>query len=167
MTKSERVELWVKYAENDLSVAGHLFETHNPLPTNIICYHCQQAAEKALKSILIQNDVTVPKTHDIDELLQRVQTHEPSITLNDGIAEKLTTFAVESRYPDNVIDFTKEDTELGLKYAREILDKVKTVLNMTRERTTENKEQKNRLDDEIEGDFLLPDENGNISVSVK
>ena len=105
MTKKERVELWIKYAEDDLSVATHLFKTHNPLPINIICYHCQQAAEKALKTVLIHNDAKYPKTHDISEILQITQKYEPSIMITDVIAEKLTSLAVDTRYPDNVIEF--------------------------------------------------------------
>ena len=71
------------------------------------------------------------------------------------VTRNLTRFATESRYPDKVFDFTEEDCNFGLKYAKEILDKIKTILNITQERTKENKEQENRPDDETEGDFLI------------
>ena len=46
------VQRWLDFAENDLAVAKHLLETFHPKPLEIICYHCQQAAEKAIKSRL-------------------------------------------------------------------------------------------------------------------
>jgi HEPN domain-containing protein len=122
---------WIKYAINDLSVATHLNETYHPLPENTICWHCQQSVEKSLKSILVYNDVKVPKTHDIRMLLQTTVQYEPSITLDEKVADRITAFAVESRYPDNALDITKEDAELGLKYAKRVLDQVKQALNIT------------------------------------
>ena len=43
------VDTWMKLAENDYVVAEHLFGTFRPMPIEIICFHCQQAAEKQLK----------------------------------------------------------------------------------------------------------------------
>ncbi|MBN2050303.1 MAG: HEPN domain-containing protein [Spirochaetales bacterium] len=40
-----------------------------PGPLEIICFHCQQAAEKALKAYLAYNEIRPPKTHDLDELI--------------------------------------------------------------------------------------------------
>ena len=40
---------WYNMAAMDLGVAGHLDATYHPKPLEIICYHCQQAAEKAIK----------------------------------------------------------------------------------------------------------------------
>ena len=39
---------WLDFAYMDLSAAEHLL-TMRPLPVEIICYHCEQAAEKFLK----------------------------------------------------------------------------------------------------------------------
>ena len=47
------VQRWLDFAENDLAVAKHLLETFHPKPLEIICYHCQQAAEKAIKAVYI------------------------------------------------------------------------------------------------------------------
>ena len=37
---------WLRYANMDLDAAKFLFENQYPKPLEIICYHCQQAAEK-------------------------------------------------------------------------------------------------------------------------
>lgn len=47
MTKEVRE--WYEMAAADLGVAKHLDATYYPKPLEIICYHCQQAAEKAIK----------------------------------------------------------------------------------------------------------------------
>jgi HEPN domain-containing protein len=41
----------------------------------------------------------------------------------------LTRFAKKSRYPDDVFDFTETDTEIGLKFAKQILTTAKEVLD--------------------------------------
>ena len=38
-------------------------------PTDIICFHAQQCVEKYLKSILVLHQIPVPKTHDIEKVL--------------------------------------------------------------------------------------------------
>ena len=43
---------WLDFAYMDLSAAEHLL-TMRPLPVEIICYHCEQAAEKFLKATLV------------------------------------------------------------------------------------------------------------------
>ena len=128
---------WIKYADNDYKIASHLNETYRPLPENAICWHCQQSVEKSYKAILAYHEVKIPKIHDIRRLQIITSEHEPSVNIDVKIADKTTEFASESRYPDAVFDFTKEDAELGLKYAKLVLDQVKTVLNMTEEETTE------------------------------
>ena len=44
--------MWIEFAKTDLGVAKHLDEQYYPKPLEIICYHCQQAAEKAIKAII-------------------------------------------------------------------------------------------------------------------
>ncbi len=46
---------WLSFAASDLGVAEHLFKTYYPKPLEIICFHCQQASEKAVKAIIVFN----------------------------------------------------------------------------------------------------------------
>lgn len=39
---------WFRFANMDLTTAKFNFENMHPAPLEIICYHCQQAAEKYL-----------------------------------------------------------------------------------------------------------------------
>ena len=122
---------WLKIAERDYAVALHLSKTFYPLPTENICYGCQQAAEKALKAILAYNETDIPKTHDIELLHSLCQVYTDKIELEVGVTRALTRFATKSRYPDSVSDFTNEDAELGLKYAKQILGSVNEVLELS------------------------------------
>jgi len=127
----ERALEWINIAKTDLAVATHLYKVFRPLPENTICWLCQQSVEKSLKAILAYHDAKIKKIHDIGLILKETTKLEPSVDLDDKIAAKITVFAVESRYPDNVFDFTKEDAELGLKYAQRMLERVKNALNIT------------------------------------
>jgi len=53
---------WVKYAKMDLQVAKrelYMSENTEEIPTPIVCFHSQQAVEKALKAYLIKNNESV------------------------------------------------------------------------------------------------------------
>jgi len=51
----QQVKQWIDYAAQDLGVARHLFENYHPKPLEIVCYHCQQSAEKAIKAVIVSN----------------------------------------------------------------------------------------------------------------
>lgn len=57
---------WLRHAYSDLALAGI-----TPLPQVLLeqlCFHAQQAAEKALKGILVACNVAVPRTHNLRTL---------------------------------------------------------------------------------------------------
>lgn len=58
---------WLQKAKEDLDIAKELLK-----PARTLCggavFHCQQAAEKALKAFLVWHDVSFRKTHDLKEL---------------------------------------------------------------------------------------------------
>lgn len=75
--QTNSVEDWRILAERDLSVADHLVITMIPMPTQIITFHCQQAAEKYLKGALVFLKEEPPYTHDLDELCSIAEKHRP------------------------------------------------------------------------------------------
>ncbi len=58
-----RTREWQRLAEMDLNSAEYLLNMC-PTPLEIICYHCQQAAEKYLKGYLVFHGMNPPKIHD-------------------------------------------------------------------------------------------------------
>jgi len=61
-------KIWINYAESDLHAAYTLLESKEFFPLQI-CFLSQQCAEKAIKAILVFEDVNFPKVHDLDRLL--------------------------------------------------------------------------------------------------
>ena len=100
--KKDIVNLWISKAETDLRVARILLRDGNP-PTDAVCFHVQQAAEKLLKAYLTNVGVRVPKTHDILSILKLCSDVESEFRELDWDAlGKLTFYAVEVRYPDGL-----------------------------------------------------------------
>ena len=70
----QQVKQWIDYAAQDLGVARHLFENYHPKPLEIVCYHCQQSAEKAIKAVIVSLHwpTGIPKSHDLSFLLNQI-----------------------------------------------------------------------------------------------
>ncbi|EPF26897.1 hypothetical protein HMPREF1221_00477 [Treponema socranskii subsp. paredis ATCC 35535] len=91
---------WLRIVEMDRTTAYHLFKTMHPKPLEIICFHCQQAAEKAIKALFILNEIEIIKIHDLGMLIKTIQpkTAFPETVKLSAIS--LTKFAATFRYPD-------------------------------------------------------------------
>ncbi|GHV88107.1 hypothetical protein AGMMS50267_04670 [Spirochaetia bacterium] len=63
MDKDKELKQWFSKADDDLKSAEYLATMHYPRPEGIICFHCQQSAEKYLKGFLFQKDVSFPNIH--------------------------------------------------------------------------------------------------------
>jgi HEPN domain-containing protein len=64
-----------------------------------LCFHAQQATEKAIKALLIKLDVDFPYVHDLAELLTLVEKAGQEVPESIRQAESLSKFAVFTRYP--------------------------------------------------------------------
>jgi HEPN domain-containing protein len=87
----------LRWASADLQVAK-LTDDERIAP-QIAAFHAQQAAEKALKALLVQKQIDFPRTHSIGVLLAVLE--EAGI---DGVqdlidATGLTRYVVSTRYP--------------------------------------------------------------------
>ena len=73
----QQVKQWLDYAAQDLGVARHLFENYHPKPLEIVCYHCQQSAEKAIKAVIVSLHwpTGIPKSHDLSFLLNQIHNY--------------------------------------------------------------------------------------------
>ena len=93
----ELVADWLGRARADLAVA-QLTDDQRIAP-EILAFHAQQAAEKALKALLVQRQVEFPHTHVIGLLLNLCRTagYEDNETLTEAVG--LTRYAVATRYP--------------------------------------------------------------------
>ena len=70
----KEVVRWTEKAEHDFLAAEHSLELAEQGLTDIVCYHCQQCAEKYLKALLLYRGVAFPRTHDLRLLLDLIPT---------------------------------------------------------------------------------------------
>jgi len=64
-----------------------------------LCFDAQQAAEKAIKAIMIQRNIAFPYVHDLARLLSLLEEAGENILEVVRKAEELTRYALVTRYP--------------------------------------------------------------------
>ena len=113
---------WLEFAETDIGVARHLFNSYHPKPLEIICYHCQQAAEKAIKAVILQDDIPggLPKKHDLSFLMSQVKNAHAIPDEYYDCADTLSQYGVMARYPNELFIEEKNATQ-AIHYAEIIL----------------------------------------------
>jgi HEPN domain-containing protein len=95
------VGAWLQKVAEDYRVAEMLAQSKEPLD-DAICFHCQQAAEKLLKALLVAAGVKPPRTHDLEELAALLPSSQPlPVEIQDACAY-LSELAVIPRYPVHV-----------------------------------------------------------------
>lgn len=113
---------WLAISETDLGVARYLYENYHPNPLEIVCYHCQQSAEKAIKAVIIANGAPggLPKLHDLSFLLNQIKN---TVDIDEKFyeyADTLTPYGVSVRYPSELF-LEDRHAAAALRYAAEIL----------------------------------------------
>ena len=106
---------WLRHAEEDL-ITAETFLGHPHVPPRQVCWFAQQAAEKALKTILIFLQTDFPRTHDLNVLRDLLpESWRLKIVLPN--LEDLNRWAIAARYPDNVPEATKADASAAVEQA--------------------------------------------------
>src|SRR3989304_9973122 len=107
-------------AKSDVRLTGVYLED--------LCFDAQQAAEKAIKSVLIHLGIEFPYVHDITDLLTILEGKGHSISGEIREAGRLTRFAVETRYPGLSEPVTQDEykkaiaiADIVVRWAEEIL----------------------------------------------
>ncbi|MBI5325690.1 MAG: HEPN domain-containing protein [Ignavibacteriae bacterium] len=119
--KIEIAKLWFRKAKNDLTSAEKLSSGDNPVLDTAI-YHCQQAAEKTLKGFLVFHEIEFSKTHDLRTLINLASKMDNSIKELENAAESLTPYAVEYRYPDDIMEPDEDEFNDAFNYAKNIYE---------------------------------------------
>jgi HEPN domain-containing protein len=117
---------WILKAESDFKIIEKDIVSNFPV-TNVICFHCQQAAEKYLKAYLVSRNVIPERTHLIERLIFLCMKFDIEFSeLSE--AARLTEYAVELRYPDDFyipdLEETKKAYEIALKVKEFVLKKL-------------------------------------------
>ncbi len=73
-----------------------------------LCFDAQQAAEKAIKAVLLHRGIRFPYVHDIQVLLSILYGEGHDVPPAVWEAVTLTPFAVQARYPSIASDVTEQ-----------------------------------------------------------
>jgi len=108
---------WLQHAISNLEIAKE------PRPRVILghlCFEAQQAAEKAVKAVLVFRGIEFPKTHDLRVLLTIL---DPGRELPEQIWEAvdLTDFAIEPRYPGIGEPVSEEEYRKAVALAEQVV----------------------------------------------
>lgn len=116
---------WINRARSDLRLARNRLDG---VYLADLCFHAQQAAEKAIKALLVQRGVRFPYVHDLARLLALL--HDAGCAVPEPVlaASELTRYATVARYPglsDRVSDLQYGEAvriaEAVLRWAEEKL----------------------------------------------
>jgi HEPN domain-containing protein len=118
---------WIGLAEKDLASARHLL-TLRPRPVEVICFLCQQSAEKILKAMLVGKDSPVPRTHDLVTVAQMMLKAHPEFKELLPQCVRLSAYAVKTRYPYSG-DLPENADEIAIADAERIMNTVRAELN--------------------------------------
>ena len=124
--RAAETRAWLAKSRFDLRCAETDLQAVPPLVEDVL-FHCQQAAEKAMKGFLTWHDATFARTHDLRRLVDACVAIDAS--LEPALAESapLSEFAWRFRYPG-------EPFEPSLGEAAEALRIACSVVAVTAER---------------------------------
>ncbi|MBI5476355.1 MAG: HEPN domain-containing protein [Ignavibacteriales bacterium] len=113
-------EKWIDKAEGDFQGAKELSKKHSLKFAHLICFACQQSAEKYLKGFLVEHNIVFSKTHDLTMVLLPLclEVDEEFKVLHKHL-KILEPYAVEFRYPG------EEISRLNISEALEVATKVR------------------------------------------
>ncbi|WP_052050022.1 HEPN domain-containing protein [Leptolyngbya sp. KIOST-1] len=115
------VQQWLAKSRQDLQAAHVLIENSEPLFA-ISVYHCQQSAEKALKGYLTYQGAMFQKTHNLIVLVNLCIPFDADFHSLQLIAATLTPYGSEFRYPGDLSEPSRSDTEQAIDMAVSVLD---------------------------------------------
>jgi len=122
----ERYESWLARARSSYELGK--MAGNNSIYYEDLCYQIQQSVEKSLKGLLIYYKVEPEFTHNIEILINNVAKFTD---IPDNIKEsmKLTVYAIQTRYPGEYDEITREEYEKVLRIAKDCLDWTENKIN--------------------------------------
>jgi HEPN domain-containing protein len=123
----DSIVIWLSYAQEDFDTAQFLFEKTGS--TAHVCFHAQQAVEKALKAYIVSmTDDDIPRTHDLEILAEFISAHNGEI-IPEEILSPFRFYAVAIRYPQPRKPSHDEACE-AIVLSRKVLCLVRELVNI-------------------------------------
>lgn len=93
-----------------------------------LCFDAHQAAEKAIKAVLVSRGAAFPKSHDIMKLLTLLSSNAVTPPEEVRQADRLTRYAVAARYPGQWEDATESEYVEALRLAECVMGWAESVV---------------------------------------
>jgi HEPN domain-containing protein len=90
---------WLARADED-AVVAELALARDPPLINPAAFHCQQAAKKMLKALLVAAGAAPPRSHDMELLIEAASPQHATLRKEMQAFARLTEWLTASRYPD-------------------------------------------------------------------
>jgi len=116
------------FVDEDLQVAEMLLTDASPVLRSA-AFHCQQAAEKMAKAVLVALGAAVPKIHDVEELSWLVTDVDPELGKAVGKLAALGGWYTAVRYPGLETDFqpSLQDVRSALTELRDLRERINSL----------------------------------------
>ena len=126
-------EDWLQHARSDLALCR---EAHTEeVLRETLCFHAQQAAEKAIKAVLVARGIAFPRTHN---LLTLAEVLASVVAIPAAVRESaaLTGYAVASRYPGEEEPVSDEELHCAVALAARVVEWAQTECRGARKEST-------------------------------
>ena len=110
---------WLKRAKSNLAIAGQ--PKTDEIYLEDYCFETQQAAEKALKAVLLAKGIQFRFVHDLAEFLTLLEQNGVALPDEIRAAAALTDYSVEARYPGPFEPVTEEEFREALNIAEAVV----------------------------------------------
>jgi HEPN domain-containing protein len=109
---------WLNRAQSDLLLAKSKKEG---IYLEDLCFHAQQAVEKAVKALMIKHGIEFPYIHDIAGLFTLLERAGHNLPKEARKGEKLTRFAVFTRYPGIAQPISRKEYNEAIRIAGDVV----------------------------------------------
>ena len=125
---SKLAKEWFESADSDFQYAEVGLKSEEVFPQ--VAFLSQQVVEKYLKGYLVFNGVKPTRVHELPKLLDEcVKVNSDLEKLRDA-CELPTGFYVETRYPPNIPEYTKEEIAKAFKNAKLVRKTVEVLIQV-------------------------------------
>ncbi|MCX7012147.1 MAG: HEPN domain-containing protein [Candidatus Sumerlaeota bacterium] len=118
---------WLVRAKADLALAEAAVDAPR-IQLEDICYHTQQAAEKAAKSVLLLRQGAIPRIHDLERLLDLCAQTGVSVPSQVRAASRLSDYASLTRYPGDYNPVDRTEVQQAMETAQAVIDWAQSII---------------------------------------
>lgn len=145
MIESHSYQDWLEKAKNELRAAQAILGFYEDPPTDTVCYHCHQVAEKSLKAYTnfkIEKHIWI---HDLILLLNECIKYDHDFEALRDRLENLNKYYIETKYPADIpLFFSIDEARKASADAEQVLNfvqgKVEKPLRKDESNNTSNSE---------------------------